>query len=90
MKSYKEIFLNNMGNIFDKAIERGIDPIDLQYYLKKELNLNLPCNEGFETIEENLSKANLGHFERRPKPYGYEIIAYDEELGEDGAKLLLK
>lgn len=77
-----ERLLNDINEIYERVVNRGISDSDFLEYISS--NLNLPCEEGWEIIEEKLGECGLYIEEKYPKPYGYNVLAYTNDYGEDG------
>lgn len=70
----KEIFLREMGRLYDKIVGMGIEPEALLLHITE--SFHFPSESGWLLIEEQLAKMGFKEFERYPQPYGYKIFAF--------------
>lgn len=81
----KELFLQKMSDLADKLESNGIALYELDNMITR--HLNIPDEEGWKIVREELSKIGLCDFEETSKYYGYQVYAYLKEYGDEGFKV---
>jgi len=80
----KELFLQKMSDLADKLESNGVALYELDNMITK--HLNLPSEEGWQIVEDELSNIGLCDFEKTSKYYGYQVYALLEDYGDEGLK----
>jgi len=80
----KELFLQKMGELADKLESKGVELAEIDRMINR--NLNIPDQEEWEIVGQELDKIGLKVDEENSKYYGFNIYVYFNDYGDEGPK----
>jgi len=83
--STKFNFLKKMSELCDKLLDNEIDPNDV--FRMIERNLNIPDQEEWEIVSQELDKIGLKITDENSRYYGFNIYAYFNDYRDEGPKI---
>ena len=81
----KELFLQKMSELADKLESDGIALYEVENMIRK--HLNIPDQEEWETVGQELDKIGLKITDENSRYYGFNIYAYFNDHGDEGPKI---